>query len=475
MGQARSSPAVYRIPLRYHPDSSVVFEAIQHLPYPVFLDSGRPGSQYGRYDILCAAPRCRILTEQTTTWLINQQGQRRQLSGSPFEAIRTLLLEQGFAADQDQDLPFNGGALGYFSYDLGRSLEKLPQRSLADIDLPEMQVGIYCWAILVDHQAECSTLVYRHRRDSHQMQALAARLDATLTPSPTAAAPFRLSSAFTSNFSFADYRQRFLKVIDYIQAGDCYQVNLAQRFSAGYQGSSWEAYQLLRKQAPTPYSAFLSLPEADLLCLSPERFIQVSGLQVETKPIKGTRPRGRTDAEDARLKQALSLSAKDRAENLMIVDLLRNDLGRSCETGSVRVPKLFAVESYANVHHLVTTISGRLAQADDSLKLLEGSFPGGSITGAPKIRAMEIIEELEPHRRSAYCGSIGYIGFNGKVDTNICIRTLVAQRGRIHCWAGGGIVADSVCEEEYQETFDKVSNLIGPLEAAFLDPLFRAR
>ncbi len=141
----------------------------------------------------------------------------------------------------------------------------------------------------------------------------------------------------------------------------------------------------------------------------------------------------------------------------------------------MRVPKLFAVESYANVHHLVTTISGRLAQADDSLKLLEGSFPGGSITGAPKIRAMEIIEELEPHRRSAYCGSIGYIGFNGKVDTNICIRTLVAQRGRIHCWAGGGIVADSVCEEEYQETFDKVSNLIGPLEAAFLDPLSRAR
>ena len=247
-------------------------------------------------------------------------------------------------------------------------------------------------------------------------------------------------------------------------------MNLAQRFSAPCTGDSWEAYKELRKRAPTPFSAFLTLKEGAILSLSPERFIQVRGLSVETKPIKGTRPRGDNADLDRKLKEELISSPKDRAENLMIVDLLRNDLGRSCKTGSIKVPKLFDVESYANVHHLVTTVEAELDSPTDSLRLLEGSFPGGSITGAPKIRAMEIIEELEPHRRSAYCGSIGYIGFNGNVDTSICIRTLVCHQQRIHCWAGGGIVADSECSAEYQETFDKVSNLVAPLEKMFHRP-----
>ncbi len=463
---------MYRIPLDYQTDSTELFEKLRHLPWPAFLDSGRPRSTQGRFDILCADPVCRVISHGSRCWREQPDGSRQPLDGSPFQALQSVLLAEGLGdcPPQDSELPFDGGALGYFSYDLGRNLERLPQQAENDIDLPEMQVGIYRWAVITDHQQQQSWLIYRDQQQRPAMELLATHLQDP-GPGPDATRePFRLGSAFRSNLSFDEYRQRFNRIIDYINAGDCYQVNLAQRFSAETCGDSWQAYRWLRQQAPTPFSAFLQLNDAELLSLSPERFIRVRELQVETKPIKGTRPRGATPEQDQRLAQALAASPKDRAENLMIVDLLRNDLGRTCSTGSIRVPKLFDIESYANVHHLVTTITGALNSTADCLPLLEGSFPGGSITGAPKVRAMEIIEELEPHRRSAYCGSVGYIGFNGNVDTSICIRTLVARQNRLHCWAGGGIVADSRCEEEYQETFDKVSNLIGPLEKAFGGP-----
>ncbi|MGH6635613.1 MAG: aminodeoxychorismate synthase component I, partial [Gammaproteobacteria bacterium] len=246
----------------------------------------------------------------------------------------------------------------------------------------------------------------------------------------------------------------------YIREGDCYQVNLAQRFSARARGDAWLAYRQLRSLNPAPFSAFLSTPSGAVLSSSPERFLHVNKGLVETKPIKGTRPRAVDQGRDRALMEELRHSPKDRAENLMIVDLLRNDLGKTCAIGSIKVPKLFAVESYATVHHLVSTITGRLGLGKHALDLVAGCFPGGSITGAPKLRAMEIIEELEPHRRSAYCGSIGYIGFDGRMDTNIAIRTLVYCEGLIHAWAGGGIVADSDEEAEYQETLDKAAALL---------------
>ncbi len=466
-----SEVCLNQLELPYRSDSAQLFSLIRGLPYAAFLDSSHGGSDFGRFDILCADPSHLLTSEGQQTLLTFQNGERKRLHALPFEALQELLIDQGFDGIAAPDLPFCGGALGYFGYDLGRRYESFDDVARKDIDLPDMQVGIYPWAIIVDH------LKRRARLVSHSMTGKALRqLWRRFTP--VESGEFMLTSGFASNLCSNAYRDRFDQVIDYIQAGDCYQVNLAQRFSCDYQGDPWRAYLQLRARTKTPFSAFLEFPEGYLLSLSPERFVQVDTGRVQTRPIKGTRRRHIDKDKDQQQKAALQASGKDRAENLMIVDLLRNDLGRSCAIGSVKVPKLFEIESYANVHHMVTTITGKLQRPIDVVCLLRDCFPGGSITGAPKIRAMQIIEQLEPHRRSVYCGSIGYLGFNGRMDTNICIRTLVATRRRatsspldkdkIYCWAGGGVVADSICEDEYQETFDKVNNLINGLEECFL-------
>ena len=260
------------------------------------------------------------------------------------------------------------------------------------------------------------------------------------------------------------YAQAFQRIQHYIQEGDCYQVNLAMRFSAACRGNPWVAYQHLRTFNPAPYSAYLNFPQVQVLSSSPERFLKVTAGKVETKPIKGTRPRVQDAVGDATQVLELSESVKDRAENLMIVDLLRNDIGKNCEPGSVHVPRLFEIETYATVHHMVSTVRGQLLVGHGALDLLRGCFPGGSITGAPKIRAMEIIEELEPTRRGVYCGAIGYIGFDGNMDSNIAIRTLVHAGHTIRFCAGGGIVADSDAELEYQECLHKAAALLHLLE-----------
>ena len=257
-----------------------------------------------------------------------------------------------------------------------------------------------------------------------------------------------------------DYATKFSAVQQYLQAGDCYQINLAQRWQADYQGSEWQAFLKLDQQNQAPFSAFIRLDDIAVLSVSPERFLQVNDKQIETKPIKGTRPRSLDSKQDQANAVELVNAEKDQAENLMIVDLLRNDIGRVAKPGSVKVPKLFAIESFPAVHHLVSTITATLDDRFNAIDLLRASFPGGSITGAPKIRAMEIIEELEPHRRHIYCGSIGYISAHGVMDTSITIRTLAAYEGKLHAWAGGGIVADSQCEAEYQETFDKLAKIL---------------
>jgi para-aminobenzoate synthetase component 1 len=264
-------------------------------------------------------------------------------------------------------------------------------------------------------------------------------------------------SPASSNLSFQSYSDAFARIQHYLEEGDCYQVNFAQRFGLDVTGSPWSGYCQLRQHGAGPFSAYINTPHGQIMCTSPERFIRLHHRNVETRPIKGTRRRDKDSDRDHQLRDELVASSKDRAENLMIVDLLRNDLGKSCKTGTVRVPELFAVETFATVHHLVSTVTCELDEAQDALSLLRGCFPGGSITGAPKLRAMEIIEELEPHRRGVYCGSIGYIGFDGAMDSNIVIRTAIHQDGRLYYSAGGGIVRDSSCEDEYQESFDKAA------------------
>ncbi len=444
----------------YRPDSAALFEALADAPWAFFLDSGHPGASGGRWDILTASPHATLVTQGGLTEY--RQGDRVETSDEdPFDCLRRHLA----AMPETHAPPFVGGAIGYFAYDLARRLMRLPALAEDGEGMPEMAVGFYDWAVLVDHVRRESWLVEAGRAPmtDADRRALLERLGASIPPA--ARAPFRAGGAPVSNLTRAAYRERFDRIQAYIRAGDCYQVNLAQRFTCPVSGDPWLAYQALRRINPAPYSAYLRLPWATVLSCSPERFLEVRGREVVTRPIKGTRRRASDPARDADLARELAASAKDRAENLMIVDLLRNDLGKVCVPGTVRVPRLFEVEHYTTVHHLVSTVTGQLAPGQDAVALLRAAFPGGSITGAPKLRAMQIIEEVEPHRRGVYCGAIGYLGYNGDMDTNIAIRTLVWSGDTLHFWAGGGIVADSEAEAEYQECLDKAAAVIRLLAA----------
>jgi para-aminobenzoate synthetase component 1 len=378
--------------------------------------------------------------------------------------VFTVLREQlGVPIAPMPDLPFAGGALGYWGYDLARCNHGLPEIARDSEHLPEMAVGVYDWALIIDHQERTARLVSRQRyaETGQLLPQILERLQKTSQLAVTAPqAAFRVQGTIRSNLSRDAYRDALNKISNYLHEGDCYQVNLAQRFAVRAEGDAFAAYLELRKLSPAPFSAFLDWPHVQILSASPERFLQVRQGDVETRPIKGTRSRSTDLAEDARLANELRVHPKDRAENLMIVDLLRNDLGKSCEPGTVRAPALFEVESFSNVHHLVSTIVGRLREGRAAFDVFKDCFPGGSITGAPKQRAMEIIEQLEPNRRGVYCGVIGYVGHDGNMDTNIAIRTLVYSAGEIRCWAGGGIVADSNCEAEYQESLDKAVSML---------------
>lgn len=451
------SPLLTELP--YRADSAVLFEAVADRPWAVFLDSGLHYPGQARYDIISAEPHVRLITRGNLTEV---HGEASELSrADPFDLLRAQLAMDPALRGE---LPFTGGAIGYFGYDLARRCEKLPVRARDIERIPDMAVSLYDWAVVVDHSEQRTWLAGQGRDpDTDRKWDALVRLFST-APVERRRTAFRVTTPVTSNFTPKGYGHAFDRVLDYIRAGDCYQVNLAQRFTAHAQGDPWLAYQRLRRINPAPYSAYLSTPYAQILSASPERFLRVSGGEVETKPIKGTRPRAGHDRLDAERIAELLASDKDRAENLMIVDLLRNDLSKNCATGSVKVPRLFEVESFATVHHLVSTVTGRLAPGRDAIDLLRGAFPGGSITGAPKTRAMQIIEELEPHRRGVYCGAIGYVGYDGGMDSNIAIRTLVHSRGTVRFWAGGGIVADSQREAEYQETFDKAAALLNLLQ-----------
>ncbi|MDZ7736034.1 MAG: aminodeoxychorismate synthase component I [Gammaproteobacteria bacterium] len=444
------------IELPYAVDPTILFGRLAHEPWAVLLDSGYPHISRGRYDIMAARPTATLTTYGDETFIETAAG-RTCSTDDPFALVREAL---GKRAVNHSGLPFCGGALGYFAYDLGRCIENLPAIAKADIGLPDMAIGIYDWAVIVDHHQRRCWLV-TDCRDPHTAERIEElRVFFSEELAERTLEPFQVKSAVRTNMDADQYARAFDRIKHYIHEGDCYQVNLAQRFSVHVGGDAWLAYLKLRSINPAPYAGFMRLPEGAVLSSSPERFLKLDGDRVETKPIKGTRPRGTAGYEDLAVAEELMHSEKDRAENVMIVDLLRNDIGKNCVMGSVSVPKLFALESFATVHHLVSTVTGTLVPGRHALDLLRGCFPGGSITGAPKVRAMEIIEELEPHRRSVYCGSLGYIGFDGNMDTNIAIRTLVYDDKLMHCWAGGGIVNDSTLESEYQESFDKAAAML---------------
>jgi para-aminobenzoate synthetase component I len=495
-----STTAPLRIPpyveeLSPAPDPLAVVTQLRDLPYLLFLDSAADPARLGRYSFVAADPPLMITAKDGSVTLRGESGDAPPaVNDDPLLAVQKLLGR--FAADPVPGLPpFQGGAAGYVGYDYGATLERLPHPLYDDLDIPDVVLGVYDWVIAWDHQQHRAWLIStglpatelqaRASRARGRAAAVREHLRAPVPstpgdrPAPNARAghehetagrpapptfPVAGHPAIRSSYPHDGYLAAVARVREYIVAGDIFQANLSQRLEAEYAGDPWSLYRQLRAINPAPFAAYFEAPGLAVVSASPERFIQVGvGGAVETRPIKGTSPRGIGPEHDAHLGRALTESEKDRAENLMIVDLLRNDLSRVCVPGSVRVPELFALEHYSTVHHLVSTVVGHLGPGADAIGLLRAAFPGGSITGAPKVRAMEIIAELEPSRRGVYCGTVVYVSLTGAADSSIVIRTYLARHGRVYFSVGGGIVADSDPEAEYRETLDKARALIAAL------------
>ncbi|WP_153915242.1 aminodeoxychorismate synthase component I [Shewanella sp. TC10] len=472
MGQlSQDSLAITK--LNWALDTHTVFSVVSDQPWAMLLDSTQTPHQDANFDIIVFSPIATLVSDGSSIdWSIvtTRQTQSDINSTATANVFETLQAMQSklYPSRFNCKLPFSGGSVGSFNYDLGRVIEKLPQQAMKDIQLPDVNIGFYDFALLFSHQEKCwyATHYLGNNALNIEVKKFEAKLHEVHNTSKQCQQnnAFKLTSTWQNQTTKAQYQQRFEQVQTYLHQGDCYQINLTQRFNASYEGCEWQAYCALSDANKAPFSSFIRLKDHCILSISPERFIQLTDDKVSTKPIKGTLPRGKTPQEDNANAAKLKASQKDRAENVMIVDLLRNDISKVATAGSVSVPKLFDIESFPAVHHLVSTVEATLAPQYDAVDLLKAAFPGGSITGAPKIRAMEIIEELEPSRRNIYCGSIGYISQDGHMDTSITIRTLVTENNTIYCWAGGGIVADSDVDAEYQEAFDKVSKILPVLE-----------
>ncbi len=459
---------------------------LAHLSHFLFLDSADSHPGLGRYSFVTADP---------FAWLCVRQGRMVLHEHEDHSIDPFVLLGERLKQWRTETLPglppFQGGAAGLFGYDLCHHIEQLPRPHFDEFQTPDLAVGFYDWVVAFDHRQRRAWIIstgfpeieagrrrhraYQRLRNVQRWLAGPGEKSETATVwerrrgrSLTVAAPIGpyplpdFPSVF-SNFDRAGYLAAVRRAIDYIHAGDCFQVNLSQRLLHEEALPPLELYHRLRTRNPAPFAGYFDLGEFVIASASPERFVRVEEGRAETRPIKGTRPRGRTPEQDARLRDDLLRSAKDHAENVMIIDLLRNDLGRVCAYGSVQVPAVCRLESYHTVHHLVSEVVGKLRPGLGPIDLLRAAFPGGSVTGAPKVRAMEIIAELEPTARGPYCGSLGYIGFDGNMDTNILIRTFTMGRGWVQFPVGGGIVADSTPESEYEETLHKAEGLLRAL------------
>ncbi len=452
-----------------------LFELIKNRPYSFFLDSGMDTQRLGRYSFLGSEPFLVMKSRGSEITLLRGQDHEVQY-GNPFDTIGKLL-ELYKLEYCPTPVPFVGGAVGYFGYDLCHFIERLPSTTVDDFKLPECYFAFYDAICAFDHLEGRAYLIatgFPEIDEGQRLKRARMRLEdmkTLLHPRHSVILPNRNRAqneeiTLTSNFTPEEYVESVSRVREYIAAGDVFQVNLSQRFQADLEIPPYELYRILRRVNPAPFASYLNFDGVAIASASPERFLRVQGDLVESRPIKGTRPRGRDPGEDQHLAQELTRSIKDRAENVMIVDLERNDLGRVCSYGTIKVTELAVLETFPTVFHLTSTIIGRLHRSKSDIDLLKATFPGGSITGAPKVRAMEIIDELEPTKRSVYTGSIGYLSFNGDLDIDIVIRTFIVKEGRAYFQVGGGIIYDSDPEAEYIETLDKAKALIQALQLA---------
>ncbi len=450
-----------------------VFGLFSGRPMSFFLDSGMDAENLGRYSFIGSDPFLIMTNRGDSLTFLGPNG-RESKKGNPFEALEELLKEYAMEGPHSPT-PFIGGAVGYFSYDLCHFVERLPSTAIDDTLLPECYLGFYDLALTFDHfegKTYIASSGFPERDEEKRLRRAARRIrevkESLLAPPPkpntdSPNGERGLGVNLRTNFTHQEYLKAVETARGYIAAGDIFQVNLSQRFDTDFLATPYELYQRLRQLNPAPFAVYLDFGEVIVLSSSPERFLKVNGDQVETRPMKGTRPRGASASEDKALAQELLHSVKDRAENVMIVDLERNDIGRVCRFGTVRVRELWTLEKYATVFQLTSTVEGRLEPGKNRIDLLRACFPGGSITGAPKVRAMEIIDELEPTRRSIYTGSIGYLSFSGEMDLNIAIRTIFVKDGKAYFQVGGAVTYDSAPEREYQETMDKAKALFQSL------------
>ncbi|HVV72321.1 MAG TPA: anthranilate synthase component I family protein [Verrucomicrobiae bacterium] len=459
-------------------------------PGLVLLHSSLRESPHGRYSFVAARPFLQFRSHGPQCELVSSRGRQVQF-GNPWRILAARLSR--YELLEERDLPFPlGGCFGFWGYDLKRFTEpKLNCRAADALELPDCQVGFYDSLVAFDHWLGQTWVISTGLREDGSRSTELAQAKAQwwserlaqssrdepggfeadwTRPSATGSAPGALetktsrASPITSNLTRAEFIQRVERARAYIRAGDLYQVNLSHRLSSSLGLSSWELFQRLIGISPAPFSSFLDCGDFQLVSSSPELFLRMSGSQVRTRPIKGTRARSFDPTRDAQLAYELQTSAKETAELVMITDLLRNDLGRCCEFGSVQTPDLLQLERFPQVQHLVSTVEGRLRVGISHLDVLASSFPGGSVTGAPKFRAMEIIDELEPDSRGPYTGALGYLGFNGESQLSIIIRAAICRAGAIHFPVGAGIVADSDPGAEFEETILKARGLIEALQ-----------
>lgn len=448
-------------------NSFELYSIFKDREYSFILDSGMDYEKLGRYSFIGYEP-FKVFKSKDDQITVLENGVEKNYKGDPFEKLKEVMAKHRM--DYTSDIPFVGGAVGYFSYDLCHHIEKLPRTAIDDVNIPDMFLGFYDGVIIVDHLKnevfvaslgikDREEVVVEQIEDSILNGKVEEMKDSEIKEKPT----------LVSNFKKKDYIDSVNKVKEYIRSGDIYQANLTQRFKCDLNEDAYDLYSRLRSINPAPFASYINFGEGQIVSSSPERFIRIKDKKIETRPIKGTRPRGKTPEEDKINREELLSSEKDKAELLMIVDLERNDIGKISKTGTVEVTELFHLEEYATVYHLVSTVVGDIKEDCDVIDAIKATFPGGSITGAPKIRSMEIIDSLEPTQRNIYTGSIGYIGFNGDVDLNIVIRTIVVKDNKAYFQVGGGIVWDSDAQLEYEETLHKARALIKALNANISD------
>ena len=469
-------PLIQEIDITLSPPE--VFEIYKNRRHSFFLDGGMDPHRLGRYSFIGSSPFL-VMKSRGDDITLSGSYKRKKIKGNPFD-ILAILLDMYKMESRDLPVPFGGGVVGYLGYDLCHFIEKLPKDAVDDLELPECYLGFYDAILAFDNMLSRVYILStgfpeteeRCRKERAEKRIEAIRDDLIrasknrIKQEERRKIPAEARIKLKGGFSRRQYIDAVEKARQYIIEGDIFEVNLSQRFEAELDIKPYKLYKKLRQINPAPFAGYLNFSGVSVISASPERFMRLCGDNVETRPIKGTRPRGEGAQQDEALAEELMKSPKDRAENIMIVDLERNDLGRVCRYGSVKVTELAILEVYATVFHLTSTVTGRLKEDKGVVDLIKATFPGGSITGAPKVRAMEIIDELEPTRRSIYTGSIGYIGFNGDMDLNIAIRTFIVKGKKAYFQVGGAVVYDSDPEAEYQETLHKVRAMIESLKLA---------